>query len=117
MTKEKAKKYFDMYPRENVFHFTADGQAFTEKNIGYAKSHANSLKDHSLKTFKRSETEDEEGEGLMIAGDVVIPEGLPTDKWKNAEIEAYLTQEGIEFKAGDTKKELLALLPEPKQEN
>ncbi len=38
MTKEKAADLFKHYPTVNVFHFTADGQAFAEKQ--HADAHA-----------------------------------------------------------------------------
>lgn len=58
LTKE-AKTYFEMYPKEDVFHATSDGNFFKGSNLSLAKSHkqtqAKRNKKLDIHTFKRAE--------------------------------------------------------------
>jgi len=52
--KEKLTPYFDVYPKEKMFHITSDGQVFLEKSHNDAVNHQR-LYDHTKKvvSFER----------------------------------------------------------------
>ncbi len=51
--KERLTILFATHPKEDMFYFTSDGQAFTKENKHYAEAHAGGLPDKEIQPYSR----------------------------------------------------------------
>lgn len=95
---ELSKTYFETHPKEDVFHATEDGMFFTTNSRGDAVNHSRNV-GGELFTIARSEAlAEKHDEGA---------EEMPTDKWNNASIKAWMSAHQVAFEDKDTKAQLL----------
>lgn len=106
--KAKAKQYFEAYPKEEVIHFTTDGQAFLNKNLNDAVNHQRQFtekkaSDKLVSVYKKS---------LDEKPAAAAHEETPDGSWTKEEIIIWIEEKDDDIKiTGKEKKEdLLAIV-------
>ena len=101
MFKERAKNIFVKYSSQNELYFTADGQAFFDKNP--AINHTDGLKDKTIVTITRVEAFEADvpltEAQIQAAADKAAADQAAADKDKAAADQAAADQEALDAAA------------------